>query len=227
MGAAHGGRYIGRFAPSPTGALHAGSLVAALASWLDARAHRGCWLVRIEDVDIPRCVVKRAPIGSSSGSSPIAACSASDEPPIWQSQCKRVTYEAALEHLIGGLGLGLSLRVLSTGNCACACRGGGDEAVVDHDEPLVYPGTCRDGLQRQGGACVAAAHGDARPDSRCMGGHRHSPGPIVALAPEGRTSTLESVGDFVLRPSRRRPVGLPARGGGRRCPPGHQRHRAR
>ena len=78
-----GGSYVGRFAPSPTGPLHAGSLVAALASWLDARAQGGRWLLRIEDVDTPRTVAGADQIILQQ----LATCGLHpDAPPVWQSQ---------------------------------------------------------------------------------------------------------------------------------------------
>lgn len=88
--------YRGRFAPSPTGSLHAGSLVAALASYLDAKAHGGQWLIRIEDVDTPRCIAgmdktilhQLATLGLHS-----------DEMPVYQSE-RSDLYQAALDRLI-------------------------------------------------------------------------------------------------------------------------------
>ena len=130
--------YIGRFAPSPTGPLHAGSLVAALASWLDARAHGGRWLVRIEDVDTPRCVPGAAEFILQQ----LAACGlVPDAPPVWQS-ARGPLYQRALDQLI------------AQGDaypCACSRKDIEDaQAALGHARErhaaLPYPGTCRHGL---------------------------------------------------------------------------------
>ncbi len=129
---------VGRFAPSPTGPLHAGSLVAALASWLDARARGGRWLVRIEDVDTPRCVPGAAEFIlqqlAELGLVP-------DEVPVWQSQ-RGALYQQALDRLVAQ---GAAYP------CACS-RKDVEAALAAHGQPrarhgeLVYPGTCRQGL---------------------------------------------------------------------------------
>ncbi|MCK6419719.1 MAG: tRNA glutamyl-Q(34) synthetase GluQRS [Aquabacterium sp.] len=132
------GSYIGRFAPSPTGPLHPGSLVAALASWLDARAHHGRWLVRIEDIDTPRCIpgVEQVILGQ------LAICGLlPDGEPMVQSQ-RGPAYREALDHL-QSLGL--------TYPCGCTRRAI-EEAMIgagilhQRFEERVYPGTCREGL---------------------------------------------------------------------------------
>jgi len=134
-----GAGYIGRFAPSPTGPLHAGSLVAALASWLDARAHGGRWLVRIEDVDVPRCVPGMDAVILDQ----LAACGlVPDEAPVRQSQ-RGELYEAALQRLLAAdlaYPCGCSRREIEL---AVQAQG---LALVRHGE-LVYPGTCRTGLK--------------------------------------------------------------------------------
>ena len=131
-------RYIGRFAPSPTGPLHAGSLVAALASWLDARAHGGQWLVRIEDVDTPRCIAGADQLILQQ----LATCGLlPDAPVIWQSQ-RGDAYQAALDALVAK---GWAYP------CGCSRKEIEDaQALMGHARErhtaAVYPGTCRDGL---------------------------------------------------------------------------------
>jgi len=87
--------YRGRFAPSPTGALHFGSLVAALGSWARARAQNGTWIVRMEDLDPPREV----PGAAADILATLAAFGmASDEPLLFQST-RQGAYAEAFERL--------------------------------------------------------------------------------------------------------------------------------
>ncbi|RTL23583.1 MAG: tRNA glutamyl-Q(34) synthetase GluQRS [Burkholderiales bacterium] len=166
--------YRGRFAPSPTGPLHEGSLVAALASWLDARAHGGQWLVRMEDVDGPRCPpgMDELILGQLErlGLRP-------DEPPTWQSR-RGELYQAALDRLIA-----------SGQAYGCACTRAEIAAAVGprakHGE-LVYPGSCREGT---GGRPVRAWR--LRVDGRIDWQDRR-------LGPQSQDLAAE-VGDFVLK----------------------------
>jgi glutamyl-Q tRNA(Asp) synthetase len=124
--------YIGRFAPSPTGPLHAGSLVAAVASYLDARAHRGEWLVRIEDIDEGRSV-------PGADAAILALLDAlgmhSDREVVWQSR-RKALYAAAAERLGA-----------HAYPCGCNRREILDSRLgVAPDGAAIYPGTCRHGL---------------------------------------------------------------------------------
>lgn len=133
-----GPHYIGRFAPSPTGPLHAGSLVAALASWLDARAHGGQWLVRIEDVDTPRCI----PGADRTILQQLAACGlVPDAEPLYQSP-RGAHYQAALEQLMAA---GAAFACGCTRQDIARTLTAQGHARQRHGE-LIYPGTCRDGL---------------------------------------------------------------------------------
>lgn len=124
--------YRGRFAPSPTGPLHFGSLVAAVGSYLDARSRGGEWLVRIEDLDPPREVP---------GASSIILQTLEnfelywDGNVVYQSQ-RDAIYADALEQLQTQQQVFL---------CACSRREIADSAIAGPEGPI-YPGTCRQGI---------------------------------------------------------------------------------
>lgn len=127
----HRASYVGRFAPSPTGPLHFGSLVAALASYLDARAHGGRWLVRIEDVDKPRAV--------SGADRVILDQLASyglnwDGEVVYQSQ-RTSLYDAALDQLTERI-FGCAC---SRQDRLCGCEGGLPEGRTARSVKVRYP----------------------------------------------------------------------------------------
>lgn len=170
-------QYRGRFAPSPTGPLHAGSLVAALASWLDARAHGGQWLVRIEDVDTPRAV----PGADRLILRQLAACGLhADAPPVWQSE-RTDLYRTALDNLVA--------RALAY-PCGCSRKDieNATEANTQrarHAE-LRYPGTCQHGLRGKGPRAWRL-----RTEGAAMAWQDRAAGPQAQ-------DVASTVGDFVL-----------------------------
>jgi glutamyl-Q tRNA(Asp) synthetase len=125
--------YRGRFAPSPTGPLHFGSLVAAMASYLDAKAHRGEWLLRIEDLDFDRNVQGAdADIIAS-----LQRCGMKWDGEIARQSQRTALYQQALDKL---------------GDyvfpCSCSRKEIADSRLrAGLEDNQIYPGTCRNGMQ--------------------------------------------------------------------------------
>lgn len=166
--------YRGRFAPSPTGPLHFGSLIAAVGSYLDARRSGGVWLVRIEDLDGPR---------EAKGAADAILQTLEgygfewDGPLVWQSR-RGVAYAAALEHLE---------REGAVYPCACTRREVSDSTLGGMREPI-YPGTCRSGIPA--GRRARAIR--ARVDDAVIGFEDRLQGKI-------EQNLADEVGDFVVR----------------------------
>lgn len=127
-------RYRGRFAPSPTGPLHFGSLVAAVGSFLEARTRGGGWLVRMEDPDPPRVV----PGAAEEILRALDACGMHWDSPVVRQSARSAAYHSALHRLRAG-GMVYS--------CACSRREIADSAITGI-EGFVYTGTCRNGVAR-------------------------------------------------------------------------------
>jgi glutamyl-Q tRNA(Asp) synthetase len=179
--------YRGRFAPSPTGPLHAGSLASALGSWLDARANQGTWLVRIEDLDAPRCIAGM----DQRILAQLQACGLTwDEEVLWQSQQLKA-YQNALERLYSDRQV-----------YPCSCSRQQISSVLSsqgllraRNQEQVYPGTCRNGhvwqAQLPNTSSASAWRLALKPDQWI----RFSD---AELGPQEQNLNTD-VGDFVLR----------------------------
>lgn len=166
--------YRGRFAPSPTGPLHFGSLVAALGSYLDARHQHGSWLLRMEDLDRER-EVRGAANGILHTLERFGFTW--DGPVIYQSR-RREAYEEALEALRRK---GLAYP------CGCSRKQIADSAALGLDGPI-YPGTCRPGLppdRRASSIRLLTKDRSITIEDRVQGSLQQNPG--------------REIGDFVIR----------------------------
>jgi glutamyl-Q tRNA(Asp) synthetase len=168
-------RYRGRFAPSPTGPLHFGSLVAAVGSYLDARAQGGEWLVRIEDVDAPRTMP---------GAADAIVRTLEGFGFEWDGEI--VTQSRRLDRYRAAL---LSLQAHGdVYPCSCSrsdIAAASTQASIDGG--LVYPGTCRPGL----------ADGKAARAWRLRVPDREF-NFVDRIQGEARQNLAREVGDFVL-----------------------------
>jgi glutamyl-Q tRNA(Asp) synthetase len=167
--------YRGRFAPSPTGALHFGSLIAAVASFADARAHGGEWLVRMDDLDRPREVAGAADAILRT----LTAFGMDwDGEPLYQSR-RTDAYAAALARLTA---LGLAYP------CACSRAEIAQTIASAGSTDPIYPGTCRDGLP---------------PGRRARSIRLRTPPGAVCfqdrIQGEQHQDVAAAVGDFILR----------------------------
>jgi len=165
-------RYVGRFAPSPTGPLHFGSLVAALASWLDARSAGGSWLVRMEDLDLPRVMP------------------GSGDRILRQLESLGLHWDGTVEYQ-SRRNAAYRDAIASLGDRAYACsctRKELEDSALSIDGARIYPGTCRRGLAPGKSARAIRVRTEDRPivfDDRVQG--------RIAQSVE------REVGDFVIR----------------------------
>jgi glutamyl-Q tRNA(Asp) synthetase len=169
--------YRGRFAPSPTGPLHAGSLLAALASWLDARAHGGTWLVRIEDIDPPREVAG----ATADILATLDAFGLTSDEPVLRQATRSDAYAHTLKQLRDAG---------AVYECACSRREADEAAHAAGLPPGVYAGTCRDGTHGRAPRSIRLRVPDA-PDDAVAFTDRVCGRYAQGLAHE--------VGDFVLQ----------------------------
>jgi glutamyl-Q tRNA(Asp) synthetase len=166
------GKYIGRFAPSPTGPLHFGSLVAALASYLDAKAHDGMWRVRIEDVDETRCKQQYADDILRT----LAAFGFIWDGDVMVQSQRKPAYEQALARLS---------RASLVYACTCSRKEIADSAMGI--EGPIYPGTCRAATHTSGDAAIRILTND-------------EPIHFCDRVQGGIMQTIESeIGDFVIK----------------------------